>query len=567
MVEAGASEVHEEVMLQALKAGHQAMQPVIALQKQMQAEIGKPKQTDYPVIARRRERARRGSWSASAARWPIWWPSRTDKAEWYEATTALEEEIVGSFAEDETIDTDEVKVVFHEALKTETAAADPGPGRAGRWAQDRPRCAPSGARWASCPASHGSGLFTRGETQVLSIATLGTPREEQKLDTLRPEEVKRYMHHYNFPPFSTGETWPLRGPRRREIGHGALAETALRAVLPPESEFPYTLRVVSEVLSSNGSTSMASVCGSTLALMDAGVPIKSPVAGIAMGLIIEDGQYAILTDIQGLEDHLGDMDFKVAGTREGITALQMDIKIKGLSYEILSQALTQARVGRLHILDKMAEAITAAQAGDVALCAAHHHRPHRSGKDRQDHRPRRQDDPQDPGRVRRRDRHRGRRHRLYRGHRRPGGGKSRRDDRGPDRGARNRQDLRRQGGPHRELMAPLSRSCPASTAWCTSRNWPTIACPASKTWCTWATRSWSWSSTSTRPARSGSPARPCSKVGRPKKPARRTASRPVAAAVETTGAAVAGRAALGPATRIRRTGARQCAGASSLIRR
>jgi polyribonucleotide nucleotidyltransferase len=208
------------------------------------------------------------------------------------------------------------------------------------------------------PRAHGSGLFTRGETQAVSIATLGTPREEQKLDTLRPEEAKRYMHHYNFPPFSTGETWPMRGPRRREIGHGALAETALVAVLPPEEEFPYALRVVSEVLSSNGSTSMASVCGSTLSLMDAGVPITNPVAGIAMGLISENGQYAILSDIQGLEDHLGDMDFKVAGTRSGITALQMDIKVKGLSYEILSKALAQARVGRLFILDKMAEAIT-----------------------------------------------------------------------------------------------------------------------------------------------------------------------------------------------------------------
>jgi polyribonucleotide nucleotidyltransferase len=186
----------------------------------------------------------------------------------------------------------------------------------------------------------------------VSIATLGTPREEQKLDTLRPEEVKRYMHHYNFPPFSTGETWPMRGPRRREIGHGALAETALSYMLPPEEEFPYTLRVVSEVLSSNGSTSMASVCGSTLALMDAGVPIRNPVAGIAMGLITENGKHSVLSDIQGLEDHLGDMDFKVAGSREGITALQMDIKVKGLSSEVLAEALAQAREGRLHILDR-----------------------------------------------------------------------------------------------------------------------------------------------------------------------------------------------------------------------
>jgi polyribonucleotide nucleotidyltransferase len=270
---------------------------------------------------------------------------------------ALEDEILGSFAEDETIDLGDVKAVFREVLKAETRKLILEKGqRADGRASDEIR-----AIWSQVgllPRAHGSGLFTRGETQVVSIATLGTPREEQKLDTLRPEEVKRYMHHYNFPPFSTGETWPMRGPKRREIGHGALAETALRSVLPSEEEFPYTLRVVSEVLSSNGSTSMASVCGSTLSLMDAGVPIINPVAGIAMGLISEDGQYAILSDIQGLEDQLGDMDFKVAGTREGITALQMDIKIKGLSYEILSQALAQARDGRLHILDRMAETIS-----------------------------------------------------------------------------------------------------------------------------------------------------------------------------------------------------------------
>jgi polyribonucleotide nucleotidyltransferase len=205
------------------------------------------------------------------------------------------------------------------------------------------------------PRAHGSGLFTRGETQVLTLATLGTPREAQELDTLSPTETKRYIHHYNFPPFSTGETRMLRGASRRDIGHGALAERSLLGVIPPESEFPYTMRLVSEVLSSNGSTSMASVCASTLALMDTGVPIKAPVAGIAMGLIKEEERYAILTDILGMEDMLGDMDFKVAGTDKGITALQMDIKIKGLSSEIMSQALEQAREARLSILDKMME--------------------------------------------------------------------------------------------------------------------------------------------------------------------------------------------------------------------
>ena len=209
------------------------------------------------------------------------------------------------------------------------------------------------------PRVHGTGLFTRGETQVLTVATLGTPGDTQKLDTLNAEETKRYMHHYNFPAFSTGEVSMSRGPKRREIGHGALAERALEPMIPAQESFPYTLRLVSEALSSNGSTSMASVCGSTLALMDAGVPIKAPVAGIAMGLIT-DGEvtsaglrYAVLSDIQGLEDHLGDMDFKVAGTADGITALQMDIKIHGLTYKILEEALAQAHAGRLFIMEKM----------------------------------------------------------------------------------------------------------------------------------------------------------------------------------------------------------------------
>lgn len=207
------------------------------------------------------------------------------------------------------------------------------------------------------PRTHGTGLFTRGQTQVLTVATLGAVGDEQILDGLGLEESKRYMHHYNFPPYSVGETRPMRGPGRREIGHGALAERALIPVIPNENEFPYTIRLVSEVLESNGSSSMASVCGSTLSLMDAGVPIKSPVAGIAMGLISEANHIAILSDIQGLEDHDGDMDFKVAGTSEGITALQMDIKIKGVSREILDRALTQAKAGRDFILGKMLQAI------------------------------------------------------------------------------------------------------------------------------------------------------------------------------------------------------------------
>ena len=207
------------------------------------------------------------------------------------------------------------------------------------------------------PRVHGSGLFTRGQTQALSVVTLGALGEHQVIDGLGVEEEKRYMHHYNFPSFSVGETGPMRGPGRREIGHGALGERALLQVIPNKEQFPYTIRVVSEVLESNGSTSQASICGSTLALMNAGVPIKAPVAGIAMGLVKKDENYTILSDIQGMEDALGDMDFKVAGTKQGITAIQMDIKIDGLSRQILEEALEQARIGRLHILNHMLETI------------------------------------------------------------------------------------------------------------------------------------------------------------------------------------------------------------------
>jgi polyribonucleotide nucleotidyltransferase len=208
------------------------------------------------------------------------------------------------------------------------------------------------------PRTHGSALFTRGETQVLAVVTFGTSEDEQKINSLTGETYKSFMLHYNFPPFCTGEVAPLRSPSRREIGHGALAEKAILPILPSSEQFPYTIRIVSEVLESNGSSSMATVCGATLSLMDAGVPIKAPVAGIAMGLILEDGESAVLSDILGDEDHLGDMDFKVAGTSSGVTAIQMDIKVRGISKEIMKKVLDQAREGRLHILNKMSETIS-----------------------------------------------------------------------------------------------------------------------------------------------------------------------------------------------------------------
>lgn len=352
MIEAGADEVPEEVMLEAIKAGHEAMQPIIELQEEMRQEIGKPK-FEYQSFAVGNE-VREAFRSHLNGRLREVIAETNTKEERNEALNALRNELMAELGEE--YEKREVRETFDDLLRAEVRRIilDDGIRPDGR--------APDEIRPISCevglaPRAHGSGLFTRGETQVLTIATLGMPSEEQHLDDLRPKETKRYIHHYNFPPFSTGETWPLRSPKRREIGHGALAETALHPMIPPEEEFPYTIRLVSEVLSSNGSTSMASVCGSTLALMDTGIPIKAPVAGIAMGLVKEDDRYHILTDIQGFEDHIGDMDFKVAGTRRGITALQMDIKTKGLSYEIMAEALDQARRARLFVLDKMLEAI------------------------------------------------------------------------------------------------------------------------------------------------------------------------------------------------------------------
>jgi polyribonucleotide nucleotidyltransferase len=348
MVEAGAHEVPEDMLLEALKLGHQAMQDVIQIQKQIAAEVGKPKRT-Y-VAALPSDEARSAVTSRLGNRVTELVGKSLPKEEFSAAQHAIEEEVLSDL--EDAFEPPEIAAVFNDALRdaVRQRILDEGIRPDGR---DAETIRPISAEVGILPRTHGSGLFTRGQTQVLTIATLGTPREAQTLDTLQPEDSKRYLHHYNFPPYSTGETWPLRGPKRREIGHGALAERALVPMIPDTEDFPYTIRLVSEALSSNGSTSMASVCGSTLALMDAGVPIKQPVAGIAMGLITDNGRHAILTDILGMEDHLGDMDFKVAGTRYGITALQMDIKIAGLTYEILEQALEQARVGRLHILDKM----------------------------------------------------------------------------------------------------------------------------------------------------------------------------------------------------------------------
>ncbi len=349
MVECGAYEIPEADMVAALMAGHQAIRPIVEAQIKMAAEIGKPKRQvqTFPLDESLVERvSARITTELTAAL-----DAPHTKAELYTFIDMLQATVVAEMASEDATQAPAVKQAFEEAHKRIIRDRILNGTRPDGRTPEEIR--PIWCEVDISPRAHGSGLFTRGETQVLTLATLGTPKEAQELDSLLPQETKRYMHHYNFPPYSTGEVKPLRGQSRREIGHGALAERALVPVIPPESEFPYTLRLVSEVLASNGSSSMGSVCGSTLALMDSGVPIKAPVSGVAMGLVKEGDRYMILTDIQGMEDHLGDMDFKVAGTTEGITALQMDIKIDGLTADLMSKALAQARTARLSILDQM----------------------------------------------------------------------------------------------------------------------------------------------------------------------------------------------------------------------
>jgi polyribonucleotide nucleotidyltransferase len=358
MVECGANEVDESAMLAAIEMAHREIQPLITLQEEMRAEVGKPK-SEYPVVDLPEEALHAvEQWLGSRMKDLLATPKdKMAMASAYEDLAAAAVEALMT----EDLDENTIRSALSEIHKKDVRDLILNQQRRidGRTPQDIREIQ---AEVDLSPRAHGSGLFSRGETQVLTLATLGTPRERQELDGLSPVEEKRYMHHYNFPPFSVGETKPLRGASRREVGHGALAERALIPVLPEEEEFPYAMRLVSEVLSSNGSTSMASVCGSTLALLDTGVPIRAPVAGIAMGLVKEEDQYTILTDIQGIEDHLGDMDFKVAGTKNGITALQMDIKISGITHNILTEALRQALAARLFILDKINECMPAPRA-------------------------------------------------------------------------------------------------------------------------------------------------------------------------------------------------------------
>jgi polyribonucleotide nucleotidyltransferase len=357
MVEAGAKEISEDDALEAILYGHSVIQEIVGFIEKIASEVGKPKIT--PVLDEpkpeidRMVREYATSKMAAAIK-------TADKLEREALIEQVKEEskvhlaeVLGESFQTELSDINEVlENIVKEEVRRMIAVDKIRPDGRGL-SEIRPITCEVGI----LPRTHGSGLFTRGQTQVLTVCTLGRVSEEQILDGLGDDQSKRYIHHYNFPGFSVGEVRPVRSPGRREIGHGALAERALVPVIPSEEDFPYTIRLVSEVIESNGSSSQASVCGSTLSLMDAGVPIKKPVAGVAMGLLKDGDAFAILTDIQGLEDHFGDMDFKVAGTKDGITAIQMDIKVKGIDRAILKQALAQAKEGRLFILGKMLDVI------------------------------------------------------------------------------------------------------------------------------------------------------------------------------------------------------------------
>ncbi|MCS4486304.1 polyribonucleotide nucleotidyltransferase [Staphylococcus americanisciuri] len=359
MVEAGASEITEAEMLEAILFGHEEIKRLCAFQQEIidtmqpEKQVFVPEEKDQTLIDRVVELTQQEGLNQAILTF--------DKQEREANLDAIKERVLAQFEDDEDSDNEavlkEVNATINKLIKEEVRRliADEKIRPDGRKPDE---IRPLSSEVGLLPRAHGSGLFTRGQTQALSVLTLGSISEYQLIDGLGEEEQKRFMHHYNFPNFSVGETGPVRAPGRREIGHGALGERALRYIIPDEKTFPYTVRIVSEVLESNGSSSQASICGSTLALMDAGVPIKAPVAGIAMGLVTREESYTILTDIQGMEDALGDMDFKVAGTKDGITAIQMDIKIDGLTKEVIEEALEQARKGRLAILDHMLSVIS-----------------------------------------------------------------------------------------------------------------------------------------------------------------------------------------------------------------
>jgi polyribonucleotide nucleotidyltransferase len=360
MVEAGAQEVSEATIVEALAFGHEMIKKIIALQKELAAQIQPEKREVVAPSVDSKLEAEISTKSAENLRDALN-TQKYGKMESYARVDALKENLLASYPEEPIELRAQVAGIF-DALKERIFREDILEKRHRPDGRAFDEIRPIECEVGLLPRTHGSAVFTRGETQALVAATLGTSEDVQKIDIMEGESSKRFLLHYNFPPFSVGEVGFMRGPGRREVGHGALAERAILPIIPAEDKFPYTIRVVSDILESNGSSSMASVCGGVLALMDAGIPIKAPVAGVAMGLVKEGDKYAILTDIAGAEDHYGDMDFKVAGTKDGITALQMDIKIGGLTTAIMSEALEQARRGRMYILDKMLQTIEAPRA-------------------------------------------------------------------------------------------------------------------------------------------------------------------------------------------------------------
>ncbi len=446
MVEAGASEVSEAEVLDALDIAHDAIRKLCAAQRELAEKAGKEKLVfEAPKVDEGLLEAIRASHGAAldAA------TQVEDKLERQDATKAVEAAVIEAHSGAPDWDgyaeqRGRVQQAF-DALEKATVRQRIAVHKKRPDGRAENEIRPIDIEVSYAPRTHGSALFTRGQTQALSVAALGTLKEEMRLDTLGLQTQKFYFHHYNFPPFSVGEAGRLGGPKRRDVGHGALAERALVPMVPTTEEFPYTIRVVSDILESNGSSSMASVCGSSLSLMDAGVPLKRPVAGIAMGLIKEGDDYIVLTDIAGVEDHLGDMDFKVAGTSEGITALQMDIKIQGVTFDILRDALTQAREARMFILGKMNEVIEGPARGAQAARPAHRAAQDRPVADRPAHRQGRRDDPGPAGAVRVPDRRQrrgpGPRLRLQRG----AGRRARRAHPLDDEGGRGRRRVQRQG--------------------------------------------------------------------------------------------------------------------------
>lgn len=356
MVEGGAHELNEDQMLEALEIAHREIKKIVVLQNELVGNVGKPKRAVKTVEIDKDLAEQVASLAMDRLRTSIIIPNKMERQK---TLDALLDDIKQKLKkEDDSTRNVQISTIFFNLEKDEVRKIilEKNVRADGRKPNE---IRPISSSVGLLPRTHGSALFTRGETQALAVATLGTSEDEQRIDSLEGEYFKTFMLHYNFPPFSVGETKPLRGPGRREVGHGALAERALKAMIPSKQEFPYTIRLVSDILESNGSSSMATVCGGTLALMDAGVPIKAPVAGIAMGLIKEGEKVIVLSDILGLEDHLGDMDFKVTGTSTGITALQMDMKIEGITTDVMRRALQQAKDGRLHILGKMLETLPA----------------------------------------------------------------------------------------------------------------------------------------------------------------------------------------------------------------